>query len=357
MQVQAFFSSLLVNVRSQYHMKLTGDPLKATWLNPRRSSPEKADVGIIGCGNFSYSTVAHYCNVWRRGSIRAVYDPVGLRAVSLCRQYGGVYAASAAEEIMDDQQINTVFIVSNHASHADYAALGLEKGKSVHVEKPHVVNEVQLQRLIRTVETTGNNKLFVGFNRPRSKHFAAIKRELDKQSGPMMINWFIAGHELDEAHWYFSEHEGGRVLGNLCHWTDLTLRLIGIEQALPISVVSGSVVESKSDFALTFTFGDGSVASITFSAKGHTFEGVREYLSVHKGNALISMRDFHETTIDVGQRRSTFRTIFRDHGHKSNIYNSLDGRNYEPMNMVTISAELFRAAKRAIATREVIVVR
>ena len=41
-----------------------------------------------------------------------------------------------------------------------------------------------------------------------------------------MINWFIAGHAIDEDHWYYKDEEGGRILGNLCHWTILLFSLL-----------------------------------------------------------------------------------------------------------------------------------
>ncbi len=59
-------------------------------------------------------------------------------------------------------------------------------------------------------------------------------------TGPLMINWFIAGHEIPDGHWYYDEKEGGRVLGNLSHWSDLTLHLAGIQTAFPCTVFSAT---------------------------------------------------------------------------------------------------------------------
>ena len=44
--------------------------------------------------------------------------------------------------------------------------------------------------------------------------------------------------------------------------------------------------------------------SITFSAKGVTFEGVREVLNVHKGNLLANLMDFHILTVDIVDKKS-----------------------------------------------------
>ena len=88
----------------------------------------------------------------------------------------------------------------------------------------------------------------------------------------------------------FDESEGGRVLGNLCHWTDLTLQLVGLESAFPCQIVPSAPPGSKFDFIVSLIFADRSCATITFSAKGHTFEGVREVLrGCLETNLLIVM--------------------------------------------------------------------
>ena len=87
-----------------------------------------------------------------------------------------------------------------------------------------------------------------------------------------MINWFVAGHEIDPSHWYFHEKEGGRVLGNLCHWTDFTYQMIDEKNRYPIKIIPTRSEKADCDISVSYVFGDGSIASITFSAKGHTFE-------------------------------------------------------------------------------------
>ena len=81
-----------------------------------------------------------------------------------------------------------------------------------------------------------NGMIFLGFNRPRSSLFQRVMAALGGQSGPLMVNWFIAGHKIPDDHWYYSDAEGGRILGNLCHWTDLTLHMVGFENAFPCEI-------------------------------------------------------------------------------------------------------------------------
>ncbi len=118
-------------------------------------------------------------------------------------------------------------------------------------------------------------------------------------------------------HWYFHEKEGGRILGNLCHWTDFCYRMIPEDKRYPIRIIPSRSEKADCDISVSYVFGDGSIATITFSAKGHTFEGVREKLNLHKGNTLISMDDYETMRVDVVEKKKVYKNIFRDHGHET----------------------------------------
>jgi predicted dehydrogenase len=307
----------LVKVRSQYHMNKRYDrlpPCDARLVDRRH-------VGILGSGKFAYAQVAYYLRRNHGDVIRAVMDPHPERAASLFQRSRAVYHTTDAQAVIADPAIDLLYIASNHASHADYAVAGLEQGKTVHIEKPHVVSEDQLERLVAAMEQTGG-RVALGFNRPESDFGRAIKAHLAAESGPAMFNWFVAGHEIDAGHWYHREEEGGRILGNLCHWTDFVLQMVPPAGRFPILITPTRFEEADTNIAVTFTFGDGSIAAITFSAKGHTFEGVRERFSAQRGDALISLDDFQRLTIEVGARKRRHRSRFRDHGHERRISDS-----------------------------------
>jgi len=310
-----------VKIHSQLHLKHENEFAGIRWINPKVAE-NKGKIAIIGCGNFSYSVIAYYINKYAKFSIKYAYDINKARSLSLAKKYAVYCATSRLEDILEDPAIKLVYIASNHSTHAEYAIKAIEKGKSVHIEKPHAVSIEQLNRLILAAKKHPEVKLFVGFNRPKSILFQKLKQELHKQTGPMMMNWFIAGHRIEDDHWYFSAEEGGRVLGNLCHWSDLCLHLINNKNAFPCVIQPAHHTDSKSDFAVTITFADQSVAVLTFSAKGHTFEGVREYLNVHKGDLLATLNDFYHLQMDCVNKKYKKKLTFRDHGHEKNILNS-----------------------------------
>jgi predicted dehydrogenase len=344
----------LVKIRGQYHMKSAEAFTGARWLNPACRDPGSAQrcVALIGCGNYAYSNIAYYLRKQQRDFLRFAYDRNQNRARSLCETYGGAAAITDWREIISDPQVRIVFIASNHASHAEYAIACIEAGKHVHIEKPHVVSQEQLERLTDAMRRHPRVKVFLGFNRPRSRLFRQLQAALARESGPTMINWFVAGHEIAAGHWYFDPREGGRVLGNLCHWTDLTLHLVSPDKAFPCQIVPATPEGAASDFVVSVMFADRSCATITFSAKGHTFEGVREVLNLHKGNVLANLNDFHTLSIDEVERKVRYRLRHRDHGHETNLVHSLRGALAdgpgEDLRYVTATARFFLAIRDAI---------
>src|SRR5215204_2929144 len=169
-----------VKAGSYYHMKRRYQSLPA--LRPQAA--DGRHVGIVGCGKFAFAQIAFYL---RKNFGEVIYGSMDVdiaRAASLYENYGLALYTDDATELIHDPNVDTVFIASNHASHAEYAIEALEAGKTVHIEKPHVVSEDQLQRLcVAMASSTG--RVALGFNRPISEIGLEVKRALDSQSGTL----------------------------------------------------------------------------------------------------------------------------------------------------------------------------
>jgi len=338
-------SRTVVKVRGQYHMKKVFEELPA---QHQSFSGQLGKVGLIGCGNYAFANIAYYISKCGNYLLRGVMDADVNKAASLYQAYNSFFYTSDSSLVINDKSIDLVFIASNHASHAEYAIECIKANKHVHIEKPHVVNNDQLCRLLDAMRNNPGSNVFLGFNRPRSSLFCCLQHHLREQSGPLMINWFIAGHEIPDDHWYFKNEEGGRVLGNLCHWTDLCLHLVGLKSAFPCMVQATAPMDSKSDFVFSVLFADHSCATISFSAKGHTFEGVREVLNVHKGNVLANITDFQFLTIETIDKKIRQKLRFRDHGHRANIEHSLFSASGESIDYIYLTAKFFLAFKESL---------
>jgi predicted dehydrogenase len=248
-----------------------------------------------------------------------------------------------------------VFIASNHASHTDYAIKCLDKGISVHIEKPISTTKSQAVALHEVMRRT-EAKVYTGYNRPGSKLFQTLRQRSCQYNDKATINWFVEGHEIEEGHWYFSPDEGGRVLGNMTHWLDLSIELVGVKSSLPILVTSPSQDWLGSNFLVNLEFGDGSIATISFSTNGHAFEGVRERLNYQRGDLTAYLEDFQFLEIDDGNEKSKIKLRRRDHGHRANVINSLKLLDGEARDRVLLTSLLALAVNKAILSNESILV-
>lgn len=319
-------------------------------------------LGLIGCGNYAFTTIGYFLKK-RFGRIIAVCMDVDInKAASMSDFYKIPVYTTKTDDIMNSDSVEMVYIASYHSSHAEYAIQALEKGKHVYIEKPHVVSMEQLVRLVKTMETT-KGKVFLGFNRPFSRFGKAIRNVLDKETGPGIYNWFIAGHDLEPDHWYHRKEEGGRILGNLCHWTDFVLRLVPASEAFPIKIIPARGAKSDTDVAVSFVFNDNTVAVISFSAKGHAFEGVKERFTAYKGNTMIAMDDFKTMEINVINKKKTFKNFYRDHGHSKsivaaadNVFGDLPYNREKAIAHIWNTGLLFLETKRALEMQETIII-
>jgi predicted dehydrogenase len=304
-------------IRGQYNMKrtyATPPPLGAD------SSSDK-HVGVIGCGIFGFGVIGYFLEKNQGRVIRGVLDHNLDRAASFYQRYGLDYYTTDPEKLLNDPKIDLIYIASDHLSHAEFAIQALENGKAVHIEKPHVVTESQLRRLCETIVRT-RGKVRLGFNRPRSPLGRMIKENLHGQTGTAMMNWSVAGAPLPPEHWYYKPEQGGRVVGNLCHYTDFIFQMAPPEKKFPIVIQPLKYERPDENIAVTYLFGDGSIGAITFSTKGEPFEGDKERFSAHRSDCLVALDDFHRLVLENGPTKRVITPFFRDHGHDANMTES-----------------------------------
>lgn len=349
------FSRTLVKVKGVRHSRRIYTDITTNVIMKNKCQ----NVGIIGCGNFSYTTIAYFLRKNYGNVIKACMDIDRNKAISLCLDYKLSYFTTNPEDILDDTDIKLIYIASNHASHSDYAIRALSKGKVVHVEKPHVVSYLQLINLCRCINDN-SGKLNIGFNRPLSKFANLIFKKLDLENDILMVNWFISGHSLKKQHWYYDKLEGGRILGNLSHWIDFSYQVMNQNNLYPITIKPTISKSLNENLFVSYIFGDNSIASIGFSAKGEPFEGVQEVLSLHKGNSLIKLLNFQELIIDKGSNKTKYKSLFKDQGHENSIKKSweiLNGQQ-KPLDVSYIwqIGELMLKTKEAIETNKEVII-
>ena len=115
---------------------------------------KKIKWGILGCGGIAGS-FARDLPLTRSGQLAAVGSRSKRKANLFAKQFNAASAYGSYEELVQDTEIDIVYVATPHPFHMDNALLAMQAGKSVLCEKPITMNAKQLGRLIRTANKKG----------------------------------------------------------------------------------------------------------------------------------------------------------------------------------------------------------
>ena len=193
--------------------------------------------------------------------------------------------------------LDTVFILSRHDSHAELVVKALQAGKHVFVEKPLALSHEELQSITTALDDS-DRQLWVGFNRRHSESTSVAKRALGASEGPLVANYRVSAGRLPDMHWYKDRRQGGRLLGEVCHFIDLTNWIVG---AAPVRVfAAGSGVGEvllQEDVAISVQYADGSIATVTYAEHGHSTTSKERLEILGRGHSVL-IDDFQKVTVD-----------------------------------------------------------
>jgi len=123
------------------------------------------NLGVLGAGNFANAILLPALKKAGDIELVGIASSGGLHAQHSGKKFGFKYATSSDEEIINDPNINTVAILTQHNSHAELVVKALKAGKHVFVEKPLAINSKQLEQVNKLLISNIQSLLTVGFNR------------------------------------------------------------------------------------------------------------------------------------------------------------------------------------------------
>ncbi|HET7144041.1 MAG TPA: Gfo/Idh/MocA family oxidoreductase, partial [Anaerolineales bacterium] len=120
-------------------------------------SDKKFRWGILGPGRIAHN-FAGGLKVIDDASLYAVASSKIERAKEFADQYGGAKTYNSYEALLDDPEVDGVYVATPHRFHFENIILCLKAGKPVLCEKPLTVNAAETKKLI---ETAKKNKVFL----------------------------------------------------------------------------------------------------------------------------------------------------------------------------------------------------
>lgn len=227
-------------------------------------------VGVIGAGGYvTAMLLPHFKSAG--AEFVSVATASGVSAVDVGKKFGFKRAASDADSIIEDDEIDLIVVGTRHDLHAELAARALEQNKHVFVEKPLALNDEQLDNVLR-VASHSKGALMVGFNRRFSPLARKAQEFFSGRQGPLSVLYRVNAGRISPDHWLQDPVQGGgRIVGEVCHFIDLMQFWIG---SPPVSVSAESVAVDRHDVInhdsvlITLRFADGSNGSIAYLAEG-----------------------------------------------------------------------------------------
>lgn len=312
--------------------KISGRLRKYPLFKPKylRKKPE---IGLVGCGQFQFSTIAYYLSKGITNKFLFCYDVDKTKATSLGKYYNIPNILTNKESIYNFKKTKLVYIASNHFTHTEYAVNFIKKNIDVYCEKPISVNFEQFDKLTDAISKSNAN-FYAGYNRPYSPAITKLKEEmykLNNKNGKFTLNCFISAHYLPSNHWYRNPKEGTRICGNVGHWIDLMIHIYNWREYIPdqynVQIAYSNLSEPDDNISITITTKEGDLTSITISARSEPFEGINETINFQYDTIIAKIDDFRKLTIWNNHKLYKKKYWPKDVGHKRSIMQPFKNNN------------------------------
>ena len=324
---------------------------------------ENIGIGLIGAGLFARGTLLPAMKKVAGLSFEGVASAGGLSGQHIMKNYGFKYCTTDYKKLLEDENVDLIFILTRHNNHAKFVCEALKAGKAVFAEKPLCINDEQLKETIDVYNSikSGNNPpfLMVGFNR----RFAPATRQAIEFLGQKRASAVVqircnAGYIPTESWIHKTDEGGGRIVGEVCHFVDLSQAITG---GLPKKVFAAAVNDKqglRDNLTISLQMDNGAISNITYAANGDK-SFPREEVQVFGGGSVCVIDNFR-TVQFVSAGKSKKRSFLEaDRGHVGEIKATIDAlKNNKkvPLDFKSIVATtvVTFAIEKSIATGEAI---
>ena len=142
---------------------------------------------IIGCGNVTELKSGPAFNKVDHSRLVAVMRRDAAKAEDYAMRHNVPRWYSHVDQLINDTEVNAVYIATPPNTHAEYAIRVMRAGKPVYVEKPMAMNEAECREMIKVSKETGQ-PLFVAYYRRALPYFVKIKELIDaKEIGDVRL--------------------------------------------------------------------------------------------------------------------------------------------------------------------------
>lgn len=260
-------------------------------------------VAIIGCGGIASGKHMPSLAKIKEVQMTAFCDINVDRAQEAAQKYGadGAKVYTDYRELLKDDSIDVVHVLTPNKSHADITVAALEAGKHVMCEKPMAKTSADACRMVETAKRTGK-KLTIGYqNRFRNDSQHLYKMCSNGELGDIYYAKAHAIRRRAVPTWgvFLNEEEqgGGPLIDIGTHALDLTLWMMNNYKP---KCVMGNVYRKlgdRKDAANAWGPWDPEIFTVEDSAFG--------FITMENGATIILESSWALNSLDVGEAKTT----------------------------------------------------
>jgi predicted dehydrogenase/threonine dehydrogenase-like Zn-dependent dehydrogenase len=282
---------------------------------------QEINIGIIGLGSFALSTILPNLKIAKdeKTKIIGIADSTGKKASDIGKKWNAEYATSDYRKIIEDKRINLVICATRHGSHAKIAKEVLAANKNLYIEKPLALNAEDLKEIL-DIASKSRGRLMVGFNRRFSPHIQKAREIFRNSATPLMMLYRVNYPFFEKNHWSYDLKEGGRIIGEDCHFVD-TLNFIAgspLKRVYGATVPTGGAINHEENASLTIEYKNGSIGTIFYSALGN-FKMPKEYIEIYGDGKIMVIDDFKKARLALSHCEKNFSLWKQNKGYESLI--------------------------------------
>ncbi|PKV48789.1 putative dehydrogenase [Aquimarina sp. MAR_2010_214] len=254
---------------------------------------KKGVIGIVGAGNFTSSTILPSLKKLS-ADVKYIASSGGLSSTIMAKRHNIAMSTSNYKEILGDNEVDLVFVTTQHHMHASMVLESLKAKKSVFVEKPLALTSVELEDIIAEYNTQNVN-VSVGFNRRFAPLAKKMKKLLGNDNTPInIIATMNAGFIPADVWVHDMEVGGGRIIGEACHYIDLCTYFSGSRVTAVCMNAMGTNPEENTDNAsILLKYENGTNAVINYFANGSKAYS-KERLEVYSQERTLIMDNWRK---------------------------------------------------------------
>ena len=289
----------------------------------------RVNIAFVGAGSYAQQNLLP--NIPRNDddvTCVGILDNSGTTSKRVAEKFKFQFCTSEPKDIFENDAINTVFVATQHNSHAGYVKSALKAGKHISVEKPLCLSKDELAEIEELYNSSDHCcQLMVGFNRRFAPHAVELKKHLGDI--PISMLYRVNAGPIPRDSWIQDkEIGGGRIIGEACHFIDFLTWLCG---ALPRHVHAVAIPDPdglNDTVSINLQFANGSVGSLCYFANGS--KGMpKEYIEVYSTGLTGIIRDFKVLEIHSAGKPRRKKSFVQDKGQacmvKEFIHSIKDG--------------------------------